>query len=169
MGIAAWTRHRPSHPAELRGFVANRARVFVSGLASPGGKGPDRVGMEELGPEPAGKVLPADHGGEKAASRGTVEMEAFGENDRPGNASGLTRHGGLMMRWRFWRRRRLDEDVNDEIAFDLAADAEERIRSGIPRKEAEDASHRDFGNVLLLKENLRETWGWVWLETLFQD
>jgi predicted permease len=73
------------------------------------------------------------------------------------------------MQWRFWRWHQRDRDLEDEIAFDLAADAEERIRLGIPRKEAEQASHRDFGNVLLLKEDIREMWGWTWLERFGQD
>ncbi len=73
------------------------------------------------------------------------------------------------MRWHFWRWRQRNTDLEDEIAHDLAAEAEERIRSGIPREEAEWASHRDFGNVLLLKEDLREMWGWTSLQRLGQD
>jgi macrolide transport system ATP-binding/permease protein len=73
------------------------------------------------------------------------------------------------MEWRFWRWTKRDNDLNDEIAYDLAADAEERIRSGIPRAEAELASRRDFGNVSLLKEDVREIWIWGSLQRLFQD
>jgi predicted permease len=73
------------------------------------------------------------------------------------------------MRWPFRRRKQHDRDLNDEVAFDLAAEAEERIRSGIPREQAERESRRDFGNVLLLKEDVREVWGWTWLERLGQD
>src|SRR5258708_3331459 len=93
------------------------------------------------------------------------------------------------MHWRFWhgKQRKADlreadlreadlreadlreADLNDEIAYDLAADAEERIRNGLPREEAERASRRDFGNVLLLKEDIRETWGWTSFERLAQD
>ena len=74
-----------------------------------------------------------------------------------------------MMRWDFWRRERRETDLEDEIAYDLALDAEERIRSGITRQEAERASRRDFGNVLLLKEGIREMWGWTSLERLGHD
>ncbi|HEY7305241.1 MAG TPA: ABC transporter permease [Bryobacteraceae bacterium] len=73
------------------------------------------------------------------------------------------------MRWRFWQSKQRDSDLEDEIAFDLAADAEERIRSGIPREEAESASRRDFGNVLRLEEDVREVWGWTALDRLGQD
>ena len=70
---------------------------------------------------------------------------------------------------RIWRSKQREADLDDEIAYDLAADAEERIRSGIPREEAERASYRDFGNVLLLKEDIREMWGLTSLERLGQD
>ncbi len=74
-----------------------------------------------------------------------------------------------MRRWRFWRRKQRETDLNEEIAHDLAAEAEERTRLGASREEAEWASRRDFGNVSLLKEDIRETWGWISLERLGQD
>jgi len=73
------------------------------------------------------------------------------------------------MRWRLWRSKQREADLDDEIAHDLAAEAQERIRSGASREEAERASHRDFGNVLLLKEDIREMWGLTSLERLGQD
>jgi predicted permease len=73
------------------------------------------------------------------------------------------------MRWDFWRQKRRETDLEDEIAHDLALDAEERIRSGEALKEAEEASRRDFGNVGLLKEGIREMWGWASLERLGRD
>ena len=74
-----------------------------------------------------------------------------------------------MKGWPFRRRKQSETDLNDEIAFDLAAEAEERMRLGVSAPEAERASHRDFGNVSLLKEDVRETWGWIWTERLAQD
>ncbi|MDA0206481.1 MAG: ABC transporter permease [Acidobacteria bacterium] len=74
-----------------------------------------------------------------------------------------------MKGWRFRQRKQRDADLNDEIAFDLAAEADKRKRLGASTAEAERASHRDFGNVALLKEDVRETWGWTWLERLVQD
>jgi hypothetical protein len=74
-----------------------------------------------------------------------------------------------MMRWDSWRRKRRETDLEDEIAHDLALDAEERIRSGATPQEAELASRRDFGNVGLLKEGIREMWSWTSLERLGRD
>jgi macrolide transport system ATP-binding/permease protein len=73
------------------------------------------------------------------------------------------------MRWDFWRRKRRETDLDDEIAYDLALEAEERIRSGATPQEAQHASRRDFGNVGLLKEGIRETWGWTSIERLGRD
>lgn len=93
-------------------------------------------------------------------------MEAYGESDRTRYAAGKRR---LKMDWRFWRWRQRDNDLNDEFAHDLAAATEERVRSGISRAEAELASRRDFGNVSLLKEDVREIWIWASLQRLSQD
>jgi predicted permease len=73
------------------------------------------------------------------------------------------------MRLDFWRRKQSNTDLDDEIAHDLAVDAEERIRSGVTPREAEQDSRRDFGNVGLLKEGIREMWGWGSLERLGRD
>jgi hypothetical protein len=73
------------------------------------------------------------------------------------------------MRWDFWKQKRRETDLDDEIAHDLALAAEERIRSGETRRAAELAARRDFGNVGLLKEGIREMWGWTSVERLGRD
>src|SRR5580704_4898386 len=78
------------------------------------------------------------------------------------------------MLWNFWRRNQQNTDLrntdlDEEIAHDLALDADQRIRSGVAPREAELASRRDFGNVGLLKEGLREMWGWTSLERFGRD
>src|SRR6202035_1928046 len=74
-----------------------------------------------------------------------------------------------MMRWDFWRLKQRNTDLENEIAYDLALDAEERIRSGATPREAELAARRDFGNVGLLKEGIREMWGGASFERLGRD
>jgi putative ABC transport system permease protein len=73
------------------------------------------------------------------------------------------------MDWRFWRLRQRDAELDEEIAHDLRLDAAERVQSGLSLQDAERASRRDFGNVLLIKETTREAWAWRSLEILAQD
>jgi predicted permease len=66
-------------------------------------------------------------------------------------------------------RRRLYDDLDDEIAFHLEEKIEELVASGMPLKEATAAARCEFGNVQLIKETAREAWGWRWLEDSFGD
>ncbi len=63
------------------------------------------------------------------------------------------------------RRKRFERDLDDEIRFHL--DMKVRAAGGTP--EAGYATRRHFGNTTLLREQSRDQWGWVWLETLLQD
>jgi predicted permease len=47
--------------------------------------------------------------------------------------------------------------------------ARERVERGEDKKEAERAARREFGNVGLVKEVTRDSWGWRWLEDLADD
>ena len=73
------------------------------------------------------------------------------------------------MAWFPWRRKARERDLDEEIAFDLAAEAEENYRAGMSREQAERRSRRDFGNLTLAKEATRAMWGWGWWERLAQD
>jgi len=62
-------------------------------------------------------------------------------------------------------RRRFNRDLEDEMRFHL----EMKTRAGGETTEAGYSARRQFGNVTLFREESREQWGWVWLETLLQD
>ena len=68
-----------------------------------------------------------------------------------------------------FRRRRQESELDEEIRFHLAEEMEERIAAGMSPEEARAAARRDFGNVPLIRELTRETWGWGPAERLFQD
>ena len=63
------------------------------------------------------------------------------------------------------RRERFERDLDDEMRFHLQMKM--RARGGTAG--AGYAAQRQFGNVTLLREQSREQWGWMWLETLVQD
>ena len=68
-----------------------------------------------------------------------------------------------------WNRRRRESELDDEIAFHLSEEADERRSDGAAAAEAIAAAKRDFGNVQLVRETTRDTWGWGSIERLFQD
>ena len=66
-----------------------------------------------------------------------------------------------------WRNQ--ESELDDEIHFHLAEEMEERIAAGMSPEQARTAARRDFGNVPLIRELTRETWGWGAAERLGQD
>ena len=67
------------------------------------------------------------------------------------------------------RRRQLDRDLEDEVAFHLAMHAERERASGTAAREADYVARRKLGNVTSLKEVCREMWTFASLEGLLQD
>jgi predicted permease len=68
-----------------------------------------------------------------------------------------------------FRCNRNDQRLNDEIQFHLDQQIAENVAAGMNQEEARYAARRAFGNPTVLKEETRETWGWVWLEQLGKD
>jgi predicted permease len=75
------------------------------------------------------------------------------------------------MKWiaDFVRRRRADRELDIEVEAHLEEKMADLMDSGMPEKEAREKARREFGNVALYRQDSREEWGWVWLETLLQD
>ncbi len=68
-----------------------------------------------------------------------------------------------------WCWRRQEAELEEEIRFHLAEEMEERIAAGMSPEEARAGAWRDFGNLPLIRELTRETWGWGPAERLLQD
>lgn len=71
------------------------------------------------------------------------------------------------MTW--WRRRKREDDLDREIRDHLEMEAIELLQSGESRDDADRAARRLFGNTTLVKEDVRETWGRMWLDRFWQD
>src|ERR1700737_4504615 len=67
------------------------------------------------------------------------------------------------------RRSAREKDFERELRTDLELEAEEQQDTGVSAQEAQYAAHRAFGNTSLVTEDVREAWGWTWLERLIQD
>ena len=70
---------------------------------------------------------------------------------------------------RFWRRKSKEQELERELQAHLELETEEQRTEGLPQDEAHFAAKRAFGNPSLVKEAVRETWGWSFIETLGQD
>jgi len=78
-------------------------------------------------------------------------------------------HQALLRLKAVFRRRQLDRDLDDELAFHLEMRAAKYEAGGSADDEACYAARRQLGNVMRLKERSRELWTFVWLESLWQD
>ncbi|HEX7696526.1 MAG TPA: ABC transporter permease [Candidatus Acidoferrum sp.] len=75
------------------------------------------------------------------------------------------------MNWfkQLFSRRRLYDDLSEEIHEHLEEKIGELVASGMPRKEAAAAARREFGNVTLMEEDSRRVWRWPSIEDFFMD
>lgn len=71
------------------------------------------------------------------------------------------------MAW--FSRKRSNEELDRELRSDLELETAEQQQGGLSAEEARYAARRALGNTLLLKEEVRETWGWSWCARLIQD
>ena len=67
------------------------------------------------------------------------------------------------------RGRRMDREIDDEIASHLDEATEEFMRQGLSAEEARLAAQRSFGGVAQTKEVYRDVGSFVWLEDLARD
>jgi hypothetical protein len=68
-----------------------------------------------------------------------------------------------------FRRKKLYEDLNEEIEQHIAERADELVAEGMSREEAKAAARRSFGNVARVEEQGREAWQWPRLESGLAD
>jgi predicted permease len=71
--------------------------------------------------------------------------------------------------WALLRARRLDGDIDDEIASHLAEATDEYIRQGLSPEDARHAAQRGFGGVTQTKDVYREVRSFMWLDDLVRD
>jgi hypothetical protein len=62
------------------------------------------------------------------------------------------------MSW--WNSRRREHDLEREPQADLELEALEQQENCLSAEDARSAARRALGNATLLKEDVRESWGW---------
>jgi predicted permease len=75
------------------------------------------------------------------------------------------------MKWlrQLLSRRRLYNDLSEEIREHLEEKVEELVAGGMSREEAMHFARREFGNVGLIEEDCRDVWAWPSLEDILFD
>jgi predicted permease len=69
-----------------------------------------------------------------------------------------------------WRMRKKNElEMKEEVREHLEMAARERIERGERKEDAEHAARREFGNVELVKETVRDNWGQRWVQDFIDD
>jgi len=69
--------------------------------------------------------------------------------------------------WQIFARRRADLD--EEIEAHLRMAVRDRVERGESLEQARAAVAKEFGNLPLVKDVTRATWGWEFLERMVQD
>jgi predicted permease len=69
----------------------------------------------------------------------------------------------------FAHRQTREEELENEVRAHLDLEAAEQQEAGVAKDEAGYVAARNFGNATLVKEDVRATWPWAWLEDLLQD
>lgn len=70
---------------------------------------------------------------------------------------------------RVFRRRRLYDDLSEEIRAHLDERADALVAGGMSRADAMIEARRAFGNVTIIQEDGRDTWQWPTLDSFFRD
>ena len=68
-----------------------------------------------------------------------------------------------------WHRNRRESELDEEIRFHLSEEADQRIAEGLSPEQARREARKDFGNVTLIREAMREAWGLTWADVAAKD
>jgi predicted permease len=68
-----------------------------------------------------------------------------------------------------WKRDRLERDLDRELRYHLDRRVEDLIAGGLNEPEARRQASLEFGGVPQVREEVRDTWVWRWLDALVRD
>jgi predicted permease len=73
------------------------------------------------------------------------------------------------MKFPWFRGKKQDQELQEELHAHLEMAARDRADRGESTSEAQRAARREFGNVELVRQTTRDIWGWRWLDNLYED
>src|SRR5262245_55837962 len=102
----------------------------------------------------------------KRARNSSPSREPTGIAWRRPSASSSTRHDAMIRLLNLFRprRERLDHDLDRELRYHVDRRVEEMMASGLDETEARRRANLEIGGVTQVREAVRETWSWAWLD-----
>ena len=79
------------------------------------------------------------------------------------------RFGGELVCWRWFRKRRLDRELEGEILAHLEMAERDAMAAGLSPEEARREARRSFGGIEQMKEEHRDQRSVRWVENLLRD
>jgi hypothetical protein len=74
------------------------------------------------------------------------------------------------MNWRsLFQGRQLEKQLDSELRSHIEARVSDLVIAGLTEQEARRRDQLEFGRVERVKEETRDSWGWMWLERLSED
>jgi predicted permease len=74
-----------------------------------------------------------------------------------------------LLNWLPWRRRRLEADLQRELAHHMTRRVEDLVHDGMSEVDARRQASLELGGVPQVQEAVRDTWTWRWLDNLQRD
>ena len=74
-----------------------------------------------------------------------------------------------MPGWRTQNRKDQEAELDRELRSDLELEAEEQQEAGVSAEDERYRAMRSLGNATLVKEDVRKTWRWTWVDQFRQD
>lgn len=68
-----------------------------------------------------------------------------------------------------WRRRRMERDLDRELRCHVDRRVEDLRRAGVSEAEARRRAALEFGGIVQVREEVRDTWIWRWLDNWSRD
>jgi len=81
----------------------------------------------------------------------------------------MKRPGWLYRLLPYLGRRHAEQDLEEELRLHPELEQERQRDAGVPEDEALRAARRNLGNAPLIRERIRDVWGWRWLDDLGRD
>src|SRR5262245_542353 len=165
--------HRAPHRADERRHAGSESGVALPGSAAPAADGLDHGEVGRLGQQPESEVLFHHADWTETAGCRNRELATAVGNHRPLSET----RGDIMTSLRMllsrvfslFRKRRLEQELDDELQFHFEREIEEHVARGLSPAEARRLALKRFGHVDGAKETYRDARGFRPVENFLQD